>query len=76
MIEPAEECPSNAEAQLVLLRAMCLAAIQGWQEGRKAGSYVVGCPYSHRLPSLRQAWLDGFSDGRIALFSDRRGEHC
>ena len=58
--------PTTIEAQVLLLDVLARAAAQGWQAGRDAGSYAGDCPYSDFLAPLREAWLNGFSIGRVS----------
>ena len=49
-----------------LLRAEELGCIAG---SHGSGSYAGDCPYSFEEMDLRNAWLQGFSDGRKTLSS-------
>ena len=39
----------------------------GQVAGRQSNSTAADCPYQHRSPKLRSAWLQGFSEGRVLL---------
>ncbi len=60
----ADRFPTNRKAQVVLLKAMALAAVQGWKRGMSPQGHLAECPYSRELfPELRRAWLEGFGIG-------------
>ena len=63
----AHRYPSNRRAQVVLLKVMALAAVQGWERGMSPQGDLTECPYSRELfPELRRAWLEGFGIGWVS----------
>lgn len=58
--------PSGFEGQVLLLDILARATAEGWQAGRDTENFAGDCPYSDFLAPLRQAWLDGFSVGRVS----------
>lgn len=61
---PPQNFSAHSQAQVNLLEVMALAAAQGWRAGRDTTGHAGDCPFSHRLPDLQRAWLNGFSAGR------------
>ena len=56
----------GSKAQVALFDIMARAAADGWKVGRSRLGFLRHCPYTQHDLVLREAWLGGFVEGRVA----------